>query len=201
MRAQSSRPWRSGTLYHPGRCADGRQSGLQGPMRPHCRIADCQPPLPPCLAADQLAISRIVRPIAHRPLPKLADPLPWQTYGSGVTVTVTPRRWSSSANRRLLRSGYFPVRQVPSASSSAAPVTSATGVPPQAARRSGHARAGRPCAGLGFSGRWCQLGVPSLHFRDGHDHDVRRATHSTDCARVCRLWCRFACTDGYMVAT
>ena len=74
MRAQSSRPWRSGIRYHPGSCADGRQSGLQGPMRPHCRIADCQPPLPPCLAADQLAISRIVRPIAHRPLPKLARP-------------------------------------------------------------------------------------------------------------------------------
>ena len=109
----------------------------------------------PLTSWQSVASCDLLRTDPCRNWPGLADPLPWQTYGSGVTVTVTPRRWSSSANRRLLRSGYFPVRQVPSASSSAAPVTSASGVPPQAARRSGHARAGRPCAGLGFSGRWC----------------------------------------------
>ena len=90
----------------------------------------------PLTSWQSVASCDLLRTDPCRNWPGLAESLPWQTYGSGVIVTVTSRRWSSSANRRLLRSGYFPVRQVPSASSGAAPVTSATGVPPQAARRS-----------------------------------------------------------------
>ena len=37
----------------------------------------------------------------------------------------------------------------------------------------GRVGAGRPCAGLGFSGRWGWVGVPSLHYRDCLDNSAR----------------------------